>query len=287
MQQNQQGFIKSIILVVLSATLSSIAIHGFVNPANLFPAGFLGISKLISDSLSSYLNLSIPYLMIYFILQILLTLLVIRLIGKRFAMLTVIQFSLVSLSSFVVPDFMLVDDRILLVLFGGTLSGISAILALKAHACSGGTDYIAIYFQNTKPDFPIWDYVMYSNWTLLFIAGLLFGWEASLYSMIFQFVATMIINNMDSRNKLKGLYIITDSEDDVAEALFKRFNRGITKLWGEGAFTKSPKTMMFMVVNSFEVEEVVRIVMSIDTKAFINVTKTERVVGNFVRHKIK
>lgn len=286
MKQTNNEFLKSIVLVIASAILSSLSIHGFVNPANLFPAGFIGFSKLITQVLGQYMNLHIPYLWLYFGIQILLTLLVIRLIGTRFAILTAIQFTIVSLSNFVVPDFQIVDDRILLVLFGGTLSGISAILALKAKASSGGTDYIAIYTQNTRPDFPIWDYIMYVNWSVLVIAGLLFGWEAALYSMIYQFVATTIINNMDSRNKLNGLYIITDQEDDISEALFNKFNRGITKLWGEGAYTKTPKTMLFMVVNAYEVDEVTRIVQTIDEKAFINVTKIERVVGNFVRHKI-
>lgn len=287
MTKDNKDFIKSLILVILSAMLSSVAIHGFVNPAHLFPAGFIGISKLITEVLHLYLHIEIPYLWLYFGIQIVLTLLVFRLIGTRFAILTAIQFTIVSLSGFVLPDFILVDDKILLVLFGGMLAGISSILALSANASGGGTDYIAIYTQNNKPSIPIWDYIMYANWVVLFITGIQFGWESAMYSMIYQFISTTIINNMDSRNKLNGLYIITDSEDDVAEALFKNFNRGITKLWGEGAYTKNPKTMLFMVVNAFEVDEVCRIIQSVDEKAFINVTKSERVVGNFVRHKVR
>lgn len=287
MSQSKRDFLKSLVLVFLSSLLYSFAIHGFINPANLFPAGFVGISKLISALLAKFFNIDIPYLFLYLFLQLLLTLLVMRLIGKRFAILTTIQFTLVSLSGFLIQDFHIVNDRILMVLFGGTLTGISSILALKANASGGGTDYIAIYTQNNFPDFPVWDYIMYMNWTVLFITGLNFGWEAALYSMIYQFVSTMIINNMDSRNKLNGLYIVTENEDDITEAIFSKFNRGITKLWGEGAYTKSPKTLLFIVVNSFEVEEVCRIVQTIDEHAFINVTKIERVVGNFVRHKVK
>lgn len=284
---DRKEFLKSLVLVVLSATMASIAIHGFVNPANLYPSGFVGISKLTAEIIYRFLHIHIPYLYLYFAIQLILTLLVWRLIGKRFAVLTTIQFTIVSLSGLVVPDFQLVNDRILLVLFGGIISGISSILALRARASGGGTDYIAIYAQNNKPYIPIWDYIMYSNWVVLIIAGLLFSWEAAMYSMIYQFVHTTILNNMDSRHKLNGLYIITDMEDDISEAIFSRFDRGITKLWGEGAYTKSPKTMLFMVVNAFEVEEVCRIIQSIDDKAFINVTKSERVVGNFVRHKIQ
>ncbi len=283
----RKEFLKSLLLVVLSAILASVSIHGFINPAQLYPAGFVGISKLIAEIIEMQFNISIPYLLLYFSIQLILTLLVFKYIGKRFAVLTTIQFTLVSLSGFVISDFQLVDDKILLVLFGGMLSGVSAILALKAKASGGGTDYIAIYTQNNNPNVPIWDYIMYLNWGVLVVAGLISGWESAMYSMIFQFIATTIINNMDSRNKLSGLYIITNYEDDVAEAIFARFRRGITKLWGEGAYTKTPKTMLFMVVNAFEVEEVCNIILSVDSHAFINVTKSERVVGNFVRHKVQ
>lgn len=283
----RKDFLKSLILVILSAITSSISIHGFINPANLYPSGFVGISKLSADILLKYFSIYIDYLLLYFVIQLILTLLVYRFIGKRFALLTTIQFTIVSLSGFVINDFALVNDRILLVFFGGMITGASIILALKAKASSGGTDYIAIYVQNNKPYVPIWDYIMYMNWFVLFIAGLLFGWEAAMYSMIFQFISTTIVNNMDSSNKLNGLYIITEYEEDVTEAIFARFSRGITKLWGEGAYTKSPKTMLFMVVNAFEVGEVTRIILSVDQHAFINVTKSERVVGNFVRQKIQ
>lgn len=286
MNTERKEFLKSLLLVILSSIAASIAIHGFINPANLYPSGFVGMSKLAADILLKYFNIQIQYLLLYFIIQIILTLLVSKFIGKRFAILTTIQFTILSLSGLVLPDFYVVDDRMLLVIFGGIIQGVSSILALKAKASGGGTDYIAIYTQNNKPHIPIWDYIMYMNWVVLLIAGLMFGLETAMFSMIFQFVATTIINNMDSRNKLNGLYIITDFEDDVAEAIFSRFRRGITKLWGEGAYTKTPKTMLFMVVNAFEVEEVCRIILSVDSHAFINVTKSERVVGNFVRHKI-
>lgn len=286
MSTETKEFLKSLLLVVFSALTASISIHGFVNPANLYPAGFVGIAKLVTEILAKYFNIHIQYLLLYLVIQIVLTILVMKYIGKRFAILTTIQFTIVSLSDLFIPNFHIVDDRILLVLFGGMITGISSILALKAKASGGGTDYIAIYTQNHHPHVPIWDYIMYLNWAVLLVAGFIFGFEAAMYSMIFQFVSTTIINNMDSRHKLNGLYIITEYEDDVAEAIFSKFSRGITKLWGEGAYTKTPKTMLFMVVNAFEVEEVCRIILSIDEQAFINVTKSERVVGNFVRHKI-
>lgn len=284
---DRKEFAKSLVLVIVSALIYSLAIHGFINPANLYPSGFVGLSRLITDIVAKFLNIHIPFLLLYFLLQVVSTLVVIKYIGKRFAILTTIQFSIVSLSSLFIKDFMITDDRMLMVLFGAALAGVAIILALKGNASTGGTDYIAIYSQNKDPNIPIWDYVMYSNFIILFITGLIFGWETSLYSIVYQFLCTAIINNLDSRNKLSGLFIVTDNEDDVAEAIFAKFHRGITKLWGEGAYTKTPKTMLFMVVNTFEVEAIKNIILEIDEHAFINITRMDRVVGNFVRRKVE
>ncbi len=276
-----------VLLVILSTLVYSLGLHIFINPANLYPAGFIGISKLLANIIKDIVGLELNFMIMYFAFQILLTVLVFKYLGRKFAVLTVIQYSLVSILGILIPNYQIVDDMILQVLFGGILGGLGSILALKAGASGGGTDFIAIYLQKKNPVLPIWDYDMYLNWTVLLISGILYGWEIALYSMVYQLVATLLINNMDSRQKLSGLYIITDQSDDVTEVLFKSFHRGITKLWGEGAYTKSPKVLLFMVVNTFEVNQVISLVRSVDEKAFINVTKSEQVYGNFKRQKIE
>ena len=277
---------KSIIWVFISAVVSSLSIHAFINPAQLYPAGFLGLTKFVTDVVNKLFHLDINFVIIYFATQIVLTIFVIRYIGKRFALLTILQFSLVTIFGVFLPNVRIVDDQMLLVLFGGVIGGLSVAFALKGQASTGGTDFVAVYLQNSDPSIPVWDYIMYFNWTMLVLVGLFNGWQSAMYSMIYQFVSTTILNNMDSRNKLSGLYIITDKPDEVSEQLFACFNRGITKLMGEGAYTKTPRAMLFMVVGDLQVNQVIKKVRSIDPKAFINVTKTEKVVGNFNRQII-
>lgn len=278
---------KSIILILVSTTMYSIGLHCFVNPSNLYPSGFLGVSKVVTSLLEMAFGWNINFMFLYFFLQLFATYLVYRYVGHRFALLTVFQFTIVTLLGLFVPDYPIVQDTFLMVLFGGALCGIGIIFALKAGSSFGGTDFMVIYSQNRDPSVPIWDYVMYFNWFIIMIAGFVSGAEIALYSIIYQFVTTMVVSNMDSRHKLAGLYIITERADDVSEALFANLHRGITKIWGEGAYTRQPKTLLFMVVNSFEVNQTIKIITSVDEKAFINVTKSEKVIGNFVRKKFE
>lgn len=279
--------IKTFVLIFLSAVLYVLTLKAFIDPANLYPAGFVGIAKIINVALVKPFGIEIPFMVLYFILQLLATLLVFRLIGKRFCLLTILQFSLVSVLSLFVPNINIVDDRILMIIFGGVLSGMSAILAIKAEGSTGGTDFIAIYLQNKDPKIPAWDVVMYINYSILFFSGLLENWTIALYSMVFQFITTMTINSRDSRNRLSCLHIISEKGDVVSKVLLQKVNRGITKIDGCGIYTGVHKDVLLMVVNYYQVNEIISIIQSIDPNAFINVTKTERVVGNFQYKKLR
>jgi uncharacterized membrane-anchored protein YitT (DUF2179 family) len=80
-----------------------------------------------------------------------------------------------------------------------------------------------------------------------------------------------------------SLRLFTDKPDEIIEAVLRTTRHGITKLWGEGGYSKQPKCMLYMVVNAFEVEEIVMIAQSVDSKVFIDISKTERVLGNYYR----
>lgn len=277
--------IRSVVLVVISSFIYAIAIKMFVESAHLIPAGFIGFSLLITKLVESTTQVVIPYMMLYLIIQIGLTLLVFRMIGKRFALLSILQYTLTTLFSTIIPVSILSDDIILVALFGGVLTGTSVLLALMGEASTGGTDFIAVYFQN-KSNTPIWEYIMYFNWVVIIISALFFGIEPALYSMLFQYVSTTLVNNYNSRNRLISLTIITAHGDEVSKSLLNSVHHGVTVSDVKGAFSGHQKQMLFMVVNQFEVNEVVHNVRLIDPSAFINVARSEKIIGNFKKKKI-
>lgn len=277
--------VRSLVLVTLSALIYSIAIKMFVESANLIPAGFIGISLVITEIIDVLIHVRVPYMLLYFILQIALTLVVFKIIGTRFAVLSILQFTLMTIFSFFIPAVTLSDDIILISIFGGVLTGISILLALLGEASSGGTDFVAVYFQN-KSNIPIWDYIMFFNWGVLLIAGFFFGIEAALYSMVFQFVSTTLVNTFNSRNRLVTLTIITSEGDKISQLLITNTKHGVTVSEAKGAFTNSSKQMLYTVLNEFEVNFVIHEIRNIDPKVFINVVKSEKVYGNFNKKRI-
>lgn len=272
--------LKSLIMVIIASIVYALALTTFIDVGGLFPGGFTGLALLIVRIFDKYLNITLSFGVIYILFNIGPTILVYRYIGKRFTILSVINYGLTSLLSGLLPRFNIVDDILLIAIFGGLFIGISTLLALQANASGGGTDFIAIYMANRYHK-AMWNYIFVGNAIILTIAGALFGWEKALYSIIFQFVATQIVNTMHQRYKLVTMTIITEEPDGIANAILASSQHSLTKLWGEGAYSKRPKCMLYMVLNAFEVDEIVSIIKEVDPNVFINLSQSQRIIGNF------
>ncbi|NTW90587.1 MAG: YitT family protein [Erysipelotrichaceae bacterium] len=280
MNQTVKKNIKTTIVIIFSALLSAITINVFVYSGGFFPGGFSGISVLINRSMIQYTGIDIPYGLLYVLMNIFPTILVYKYVGKRFTTFSILQYGLVSLFTLILPVVKLDYDIILITIFGGIFSGISVVLSLMQNASGGGTDFIAIYASNRYRR-PIFNYILYGNMVILSVAGLLFGWEKALYSIIYQYVSTQVIESRYQRYKYSTLHMITNHPEEVSQAIFKNTRHGITKLKAEGMYSKSEKTMLYMVVNAFEVDDVVSSAKEADPKIFITISKADKIVGNY------
>lgn len=280
MNQTVKKNIKTTIVIIFSALLSAITINVFVYSGGFFPGGFSGISVLINRSMIQYTGIDIPYGLLYVLMNIFPTILVYKYVGKRFTTFSILQYGLVSLFTLILPVVKLDYDIILITIFGGIFSGISVVLSLMQNASGGGTDFIAIYASNRYRK-PIFNYILYGNMVILSVAGLLFGWEKALYSIIYQYVSTQVIESRYQRYKYSTLHMITNHPEEVSQAIFKNTRHGITKLKAEGMYSKSEKTMLYMVVNAFEVDDVVSAAKEADPKIFITISKADKIVGNY------
>lgn len=286
MSKELKDNVSSVLKILVSALIYSFAFKVFISAGNLFPAGFSGISRLLSALLEDYANIHIPFSVIYLVLNIPPTLLVYRHIGKRFTYLSILQYVCVSVFIAIMPEFPITYDLILIAIFGGIVAGFGNAIALRTDASSGGTDFIAIYLSN-KYNIQTWNYVMYFNATILLIAGFLYGWEISLYSIIYQWCNTNVVTKMHLRYQLNTLTIITDRAEEVSQAILHTTRHGITQIHAQGVFTRQPKEFLYMTCNAFQVNNVIHAIKSADPKAFVTISKTERVVGNYYQAPLK
>lgn len=272
--------IKLLLISIASALVYSFAIVNFSIPANLYPAGFSGISRILSDLLGDFANIHISYSIFYFLFNIIVTLFVFKKIGKKFILYSSIQFILVSFFTSFLPQMIVVKETLLMAVFGGIINGTGMGLALSSNFSTGGFDFISIYFASKyKKD--VWNYVFCVNLIILTAAGLIYGWDRAMYSIIYQFASTQVIKVFHQRYTHKTLTIITKYPEEVAQSVLSNVRHGITEIKATGFYSKQEETILYTVVNSFQYKEVVKYVMNADPKAFINVQNTQTIYGNY------
>lgn len=271
---------KSFILVIVASFLMALNIKSFVESGNLFPGGFNGLTVLIQRIFETFFHTEISYTLINMVLNAVPAYIGFKTIGKRF---TIFSLFMVFLTGFFVdciPNIPVTDDRLLVAVFGGILNGTAIGIALQGRASSGGTDFIAVYLS-TRFNTNSWNVVLGLNAVMLCVAGYLFGWDAALYSIIFQFVSTQVVNYVHQSFSKATLCIITSKADILEQQLLEYTHHGVTRFDGVGCYENNKKTMLYTVIPRDEVKEVVNFVRTYDDRAFINVTKSERIYGHY------
>lgn len=271
---------KYIIGVTVSAIIYSFGMNTFVKSGNLFPAGYAGMSRLLSQLLDQYLHISISFSVIYFTLNVVTTLIVWKNIGHKFVLYSVLWYTETSFLTQILPMPPITNDPLLISVFGGVINGIAVGIALRCNASSGGTDFIAIDLS-TRYNMPTWNYIFGLNAVVLVIAGLVLGWNQALYSMIFQYVSKEIVNTLHQRYKLKRLHIVTDYPEEVSQAIFAICRHGITKLKCTGEYSHHEHSLLLVTINAYQKEDVLHAVAAVDPKAFISVNNVEKIIGHF------
>ncbi len=273
-------FILRAIVVIFASFVSAVNINSFVSAGGLFPGGFNGITVFLQRLFKTYFDIVLPFSPINILLNAFPIYIGFKMIGRKFTILSCLMIILTGVFVDIVPVLPITEDRLLIAVFGGLINGGAMSLALRAKASGGGTDFIAMAIAK-KTNAPAWNYILILNGALLLIAGYLFGWEAALYSIIFQFCSTQIINMLHTQYKKLTMFIVTDKPDQIIDAVMKETHHGFTRFEGYGGYAHEPRTMLYTVIGSYEARKVKKIINAIDANAFVNVTKTEQVDGRF------
>lgn len=278
--------LTSFVCVIVASLIMSINIKSFVRAGNLIPGGFTGLSLLIQRACLDFLGVDLPYSLINITLNAIPAFIGFKTIGKKFTSYSVLMIVLNSFLVDVIPVTPITYDPLLVSVFGGILNGVAIVIALYGKASSGGTDFIAVYLSN-KLNKPSWNFVFGINVIILLTASVLFGFEAAMYSIIFQFVSTQVIERMHRRDQRVTMFMITDKADDIEKKLLDYTHHGITRFEGKGCYLREDKSLLYTVVGADEVKEVIDFVKNVDSKIFINVMKSDSISGRFYKEPME
>lgn len=285
-QKKWKKWVNSFICVVVASLIMAVNIKSFVRSGELFPGGFTGLTVLIQRVCHTYFHFEISYTFVNVALNALPAYIGYKTIGKKFTFFSLLVVVLSGIFVDMLPVISITSDRLLVAVFGGMINGIAIGTALHGRASSGGTDFIAVYLSN-RFNASSWNIVLGLNAIMLTVAGMLFGWDAALYSIIFQFISTQVINIVHPNDCRATLHIITSQPEILEKALLSYTHHGVTRFDGIGCYQDAPRTLLYTVVSKDEVKEVVHFIREHDRTAFINVLKSENVFGRFYRDPLE
>ncbi|MDV3426430.1 MAG: YitT family protein [Bacillota bacterium] len=268
---------KHISAILFGSFVISIAINCFVVKAKLLSGGVSGISLIVQYITKfpagyTILLLNIPLLILSLIK-----------INRRFTVYTII--GTLSLSFFLILTgnlgrYIPVSDPTLLSIYGGTLNGLGIGIVFSNHGSTGGLDIVSALVKQKYDQFEIGTISFSINLIIVAAASVLFSLSVGLYTLFSMYLTSYFVDKViNGFNKKKLLFIISDKEKEISRIIMNEIHRGVTFLYGEGAYTGEEKKILYCVVSLSQVPKVKQLVKQTDEKAFISIMDVSEVEG--------
>ena len=271
--------VLSYMFITIGILLASLALEIFLIPNRIIDCGITGISIILSFLTNINLSIfiiviNIPFLLLGF-----------KHLGKNFLIRT--TFAMI-IFSFLLEQFKQVDvvtnDVLLATVFGGILLGIGVGFVIRYGACLDGVETIAILI-NKKTSFSVGQVILLVNLVIYMVAGIVFGWDRALYSIMTYFITYKIIDIVsEGLEQAKSALIITNHGDEIANSIYKKLGRTVTFIEGEGLIS-GKKVVLYVVVTRIELRELKKIIEDDDVSAFMTITDVSEIVGQHIKKK--
>ena len=272
--------VKRILVICFSAVIMAVNIKTFVRTGGLYPGGATGLTILIQRIAEIFFGITIHYTIVNLLLNAIPVYIGFRFIGKKFTLYSCLMIVLTSVLTDLIPGYVITYDTLLISIFGGMINGLVISLCLMVEATTGGTDFLAIFFSEKK-GMDSFNIVLVLNIVILSLAGILFGWDKALYSIIFQYASTQVLHTLYKKYQQVTLFIVTNQPKEVCKAISVVSNHGATILEGEGSYAHCERNVVYSVVSAAENKKVIRAVKAADPSAFVNTVRTQQLSGHF------
>lgn len=272
--------LRNFAMLTISGLINAFGVTVFLAPVSLYDGGISGTSMLLAQITPEFMSLSFFLL----ILNVPLFLFGLKKQGIAFTVYSVYAVSIYSLGAWLITDVLPIDvsiaspfagtDLLLCAVFGGLISGIGSGLTIRNGGAIDGVEVMAVIFAK-KLNMTVGTFVMCYNVIVYISAGILSGsWILPLYSIVAYYIGQNAVDFIvEGIDRSKGVMIITDKAEEVCAALMDAFQCGTTKIAAKGGFSDADKTMVYFVVNRFQIARMRNIVQSIDPHAFMTISE--------------
>ncbi len=268
------------IFLTLAGIVNAVGVVMFLSPVKLYDSGISGTSMLVSQITPPWISLSLLLL----VLNIPIFLLGLKREGLAFTVSAIYTVAVYAVVAWIITDILPVDvsfvsplagsDLFLCAIFGGIISGCGSGLAVRFGGAMDGIDILGVMFSK-RMGISLGSFIMIYNVLLYVICGIVIGsWILPLYSIVTYAAASKTIDFIvEGFDRSKAAFIVTTQADEVCERLSAAFENGITMIDAKGYYSGTNQTMIYFVVNRFQIGKLKMIVHEVDPSAYITVNE--------------
>ncbi len=261
----------------LAGCINAFGVTVFLAPGRLYDSGISGTAILLSQLTP------LPLSAFLLLLNVPLFLFGLKKQGVVFTVYSLFAVTVYAWGSWMITDVLPIDvamasplageDLLLCALFGGVISGIGSGLTIRSGGAIDGMDVLAVTFAKGL-NITVGTFVMIYNVALYVLCGVVLGsWVLPLYSIVTYAAGLKTIDFIaEGIDRSKAVMIVTDHPEEINAALLEAFSCGTTRIAAVGGYSNSEKTLIYFVVNRFQISRVRSMVRGLDPKAFVTIT---------------
>lgn len=271
---------QNFFVLLIAGLVNAFGVTVFLAPVKLYDSGISGTSMFLSQITPDAWSLSLFLIL----LNIPLFLYGLRKQGLSFTVYSIFAVAVYSTGAWLITDVLPLDvsiaspfagdDLLLCALFGGIISGIGSGLTIRYGGAIDGIEVMAVIFAKGL-GITVGTFVMIYNVILYVLIGIVMhSWTLPLYSIITYGAALKTVDFVvEGLDRSKSVMIVTDHAKEISDALIEAFSCGTTKIAATGGYSNTQKTIIYFVVNRFQIARMRNIVQEIDPKAFMTISE--------------
>ena len=277
--------IKDVIKMLIGSIMFCLAVNIFVVPNNLYTGGVLGIAQLIRSIIVDLFGFNIGFDfsgILYYVMNIPLFFLAYKKLSKTFFVRTLLVISIQTVMLSLIPTTAVVDDVLTNVLVGGLLGGAGLGIVLSTGASTGGTDIVGLVLAKKNNQLSVGKLGLCVNVFTFSIAGILFGLETMIYSIVYSFVDSLTIDKMHEQNICSTALIFSKKNPkDINNYIKNELGRDFTYWDAKGGYDDSRTYIIYTAMSKYELVKLERKIKECDFNAFMVKSDGVGIKGEF------
>ena len=265
--------LKDLFQVVLGSFLFCFAVNYFVVPNHLYTGGILGLSQLLRSIIIDIFSIKTSFDfsgIIYYMINVPLFYIAYKSVGKNFFFRTLFAVTIQAIMLSTLPNKLLVDDILTNVVVGGLLGGIGVGMILSSGASTGGTDIVGVALSKKNNSLSVGKLGLTINLFIYAIAGIRYGIEIMIYSIIYSAVDNLMVDKLHEQNICSTAFIFCkENPKEINDFIKNELDRDFTYWHAKGGFDDSRTYIIYTALTKYELIKLERHMKRSDIRAFM------------------